>query len=309
MTANPRILDFRNRPSLPPYAQLFEIKRDLLGSWFKRTAAEWWFRWMTGSLTPLVNRGARTTTPSMQTIGQPDALAHWWREIDAAGIDAVCSPGRLSEDRGSIDAATLAKLQAEYPQRFYGLAPVNLEQDAALTVAECERAVRELGLRGVNLEPAIRQRGGPSNCNNPDFYPIYEAMAALDAVVMLYTGPFAGRPVDLSNNMADYDAVLSRFPKLTMVIGHGGYPRIPQVLETMRKHRNFHVCPDIYAFWPGGQQYLREIDKLQDQFVFGTAYPFSSMAEPVEETLKLPLGATAREKYLVVLQKCWCNEF
>ena len=298
MKANQHILDFRNRPPLPPYAQLFEIKRDLLGNPLKRTAVELWFRWMTKRLAPLRNRGAATMTPSMQRVGQPGALAHWWGEIDAAGIDAVCSPGRLSEDRGSIDAATLADLQRQYPQRFYGLAPVNLEQDAALTVAECERAVRELGLRGINLEPAIRQRGGPAHCDNPDLYPIYEAMAALDTVVMLYTGPFAGPTLDTANNMADYDRVLRRFPRLTVVIGHGGYPRIAQVLETMRQHRNFHVCPDVYSFWPGGYQYLREIDKLQDQFVFGTAYPFSSMAEPVDDTLKLPLSATAMEKYL-----------
>lgn len=241
-------------------------------------------------------------SPSMQKVGQPDALTQWWREIDAAGIDAVVANGRLSEDRGSIDAATLADLQRQYPQRFYGLAPANLEQDAAQTVSECERAVRELGLRGINMEPSIRKRGGPTNCNSADLYPIYEAMAALDTPVMLYTGPFAGpkltSSVDLANNMADYDQVLRRFPRLTVIIGHGGYPRIAQVLETMRKHRNFHVCPDVYSFWPNGHLYLREIDKLQDQFVFGTAYPFSSLAEPLEDTLKLPLSATAKEKYL-----------
>lgn len=167
-----RILDFRNRPPLPPYASLFDLKRSMLGSALKRTALEMLFRKMTRSLLPLRNRGAATSTPSMQRVGHDDAMGLWWREIDAAGIDAVVCNGRLSLDRGSIDAATLATLQADAPQRFWGLAPANLELEPAQTVAECEHAVRELGLHGINIEPAIRQRGGPTHVDHPDLYPI-----------------------------------------------------------------------------------------------------------------------------------------
>lgn len=294
MKANQRILDFRNRPPLPPYSALFQLKQDMLAKPLQRLAVELWFRWLTKSVAPFRNLGAVTITPSMRMVGQSGALAQWWREIDDAGIDAVVSPGRLSDDRGNIDAAQLAELQRRYPQRFYGLAPVNLEQDVALTVPECERAVRELGLRGVNMEPGIRRRHGPTTVDNPNLFPIFEAMAALDAPVMVYTSPFAGP----ANEMAPYERVLRRFPALTIILGHGGYPCITQVLEAARRYRNLYICQDVYSFWPGGHRYLREIDALQDQFVFGTAYPFSAMAEPVEETLKLPLSATAMQKYL-----------
>ena len=123
-------------------------------------------------------------------------------------------------------------------------------------------------------------------------------MAALDVPVMIYTSPFAGPNPYLVNDMAPYERVLRRFSRVTFVLGHGGYPRITQVLETARRHRNLYICQDIYSFWPGGHQYLREIDHLQDQFIFGTSYPFSSMTEPVEETLKLPLSSAVLEKYL-----------
>jgi len=293
-----RIFDFRNRPPLPPYAQLFEIKRDLLGPPMKRFGVEMWFRWLTKSLSLYGNRGGATMTASMRMVGQPGAMEQWWREIEAAGIDAVCSPGRLTEDRGKIDAATLADLQRQYPQRFYGLAPADLDQDAAVTVAECEQAVTQLGLRGINIEPGIRKRGGPAHVDNPDLFPIYEAMIALDASVMVYTSAFAGPNPYFSNDMEPYDRLLCNFPKLKIVLGHGGYPRVRQVLETAPRHPNLFICQDIYSFWPAGHLYLGQIDKLQDQFVFGTAYPFSSMAEPVEDTLKLPLSVTARVKYL-----------
>jgi uncharacterized protein len=221
-----------------------------------------------------------------------------WHEIDAAGITAVCANGRLSEDRGSIDAASLADLEKRYPGRFYGLAPANLEIEPEKTVADCEYSIRELRLRGINIEPCIRKRGGPTNVDHPDLYPLYESMSALDVPVMAYTGPFAGEPIELSNDMAPYDRVLSRFPKLVMVLGHGGYPMIKDVLDLMRRNPRLHVCPDVYAFWPGGSEYLRALDSVQDQLVFGTAYPFSTMAEPIEDTLKLNVTTTVLEKYM-----------
>ncbi len=293
-----RILDFRNRPPLPPYAEIFELKRRLLGNPLKRIALELWFRWLTKSLSLYRNRGAATLTASMEMVGHPDAMIQWWQEIDAAGIDVVCANGRITEDRGRIDAETLADLQHRYPQRFYGLAPVNLEQDVAITVSECERAVRDLGLRGINIEPGIRKRGGPAQVDNPDLYPIYEAMVAMDVPVMAYTSAFAGPTPYFANEMAPYQRALRLFPKLKLILGHGGYPCVKEVLQTAAQHKNLYICQDVYTFWPAGHLYQKQMDRLQDQFIFGTSYPFSSMAEPVDETLRLPLSTTAIQKYL-----------
>jgi hypothetical protein len=38
-----RILDFRNRHPLPPYAPIFDLKQNLLANRVKRTAVELWF--------------------------------------------------------------------------------------------------------------------------------------------------------------------------------------------------------------------------------------------------------------------------
>lgn len=298
MKHNCRILDFRNRPPLPPYASLFELKRSMLGSPLKRMALEMLFRKMTRSLLPLRNPGAATATPSMQRVGHADAMRLWWSEIDAAGIDAVVCNGRLSTDRGSIDATSLAALQSDAPGRFWGLAPVDLELEPAQAVAQCERAVRELGLRAINMEPAIRQRGGPTHVDHPGLYPIYEAMSALDVPVMVYTSPFAGPSIETANAMPPYERVLAKFPRLRIILGHGGYPKVRDVVALALRQPRLYVCPDIYCFWPGGGHYLRHLDRLQDQLLFGTSYPFSSMAEPVDATLKLPVSRTVMQKYL-----------
>jgi hypothetical protein len=50
MKANHPILDSRNRPPPPPYAAVFNVKRNVLGNRLKRKTAELWFRWLTKSL-------------------------------------------------------------------------------------------------------------------------------------------------------------------------------------------------------------------------------------------------------------------
>lgn len=293
-----RVLDFRNRPPLPAFAPLFEIKRELLGAPLKRFALECRFRWLTKSIRPLVNRGAATLTPSMQAMDGARALRLWWEEIDAAGIDAVVCTGRLSDDRGRIDCAHLRQLQLDQPGRFFGLAPVDLDEEPEAIAYAAERAVREFGLRAINIEPAIRRRRGPTHVDVPEFYPLYEAMSSRDVAIMVYTSPFAGPTIDTANDMRPYTRVLDRFPRLKLILGHGGYPRVREVIATARRYPGLHVCQDIYSFWPGGARYLRSIESLQDQFLFGTSYPFSSLEEPLAATLRLPLSREAMEKYL-----------
>jgi hypothetical protein len=77
-----------------------------------------------------------------------------------------------------------------------------------------------------NMEPGIRKRGGPTHVDHAHLYPIYEAMAAPDVPVMIYTSPFAGPDPYLVNDMAPDERVLRNLNRLTLVLGHGGYPRV-----------------------------------------------------------------------------------
>lgn len=293
-----RILDFRNRPPIDGYAALFEHKRQLLGNPWKRTGLELWFRWLTKSPVWSSNPGAAILTPSMRSAPSPASVDLWWSEMAAAGIDAVVSPGRLSDDRGDVASETLAEWQRNAPGRFYGLATIDLDQSPTSIADQAEHAVKGLGLPGVNIEPAIRKALGPTHVADPHFHALYEAMSALGAPVMVYTSPFAGPTIDTANDMGPYAQALSAFPRLKLVLGHGGYPRVKQVVATARRHPNLFICQDIYSFWPGGETYLQSLTELQDQYLFGSSYPFSSMAEPLEATLRLPISAAVMEKYL-----------
>lgn len=128
----------------------------------------------------------------------------------------------------------LAELQRKYPGRFVGLAqaPVVEGGDA---LKEIDRAIRELGLRGVTVTSQIK--GLP--LDSPKLYGFYEKVSELDVPIFVHPallpkgyelfkdydlGRILGREVDLAVATTRIIAggVLERFPELKFVIGHFG---------------------------------------------------------------------------------------
>jgi predicted TIM-barrel fold metal-dependent hydrolase len=282
-----KVIDFRCRPPLKPYGGLFNLRLNFLA---KRP-------------TVLGNPATSSTVPaSVSMVGQPGAIEQWWKELDAAGIDVAVSNGRYAagDPTMSMDSSTLADLQKQYSGRFVGLAATNLDQSIEKTVSDLEHAIKTDGLRGANLEPGYRTKnGGATTIDNADFYPIFETMTALDSPLMVQTGAFAGlESFGPNNDMSLFDAVKVKFPKLKIVLAHGGYPSILDALALALKHPNVFICPDCYMFWPGGQLYQQNLDLLPDQFIYGSAYPFGNVDITIAQTLKLPVSETTMRKYL-----------
>jgi predicted TIM-barrel fold metal-dependent hydrolase len=71
-----------------------------------------------------------------------------------------------------------------------------------------------------------------------------------------------------------------------------------EALALVTKHRNFYISPDVYCFFPAGELYINSITKLQDQFVFASAYPMAGQKESVDEALKFPLSKDVMQKYM-----------
>ncbi len=282
-----KVIDWRCRPPLKPYTGLFNLRLNFLGKRPNKVAAPTSF----GEVPPAVSM-----------VGKPGAMEEWWKEIDAAGVDIVVANGRYAagDPLMSMDNPTLTDLQKQYPGRFYGLAALNLDQPMEKTISELEDAIKNKGLRGANLEPGYRTKnGGAATIDNADFYPIFESMSALGYPLMVQTGAFAG--VDnwgAANETWRFDSVMGKFPKLKMLLAHGGYPSIPETLALALKHPGVSICPDCYMFWPGGQLYQQNLEMLPDQFVYGSAFPFGNIDTTIQQTLKLPISEGTMRKYL-----------
>jgi hypothetical protein len=76
-----------------------------------------------------------------------------------------------------------------------------------------------------------------------------------------------------------------------------------EALALVTKHRNFYISPDVYCFFPAGELYINSITKLQDQFVFASAYPMAGQKESVDEALKFPLSGNAARLLKIVGQQ------
>lgn len=127
----------------------------------------------------------------------------------------------------------LATLKQQHPGRFYPLAAVPL-QDPEAAAAELERAVKQLGLSGVETSTHVEGR----NLDDPSLEPFYarlnelgccwlihpERPAAHDRLRQYYLSNFIGNPLDTTIAVASliFGGVFERYPNITLCTCHGG---------------------------------------------------------------------------------------
>jgi len=135
---------------------------------------------------------------------------------------------------------------AANPDRFLAMAtlPLQAPEEAA---RELERAVRDLGLRGVEIGSNIAGR----NLDDPSLAPFYAKVQELDVPVFIhpfnvlgadrlsryYLANLIGNPGDTTVAAASliFGGVLKEFPRLKFYLAHGG-----------------GTCPYIYGRWDHG---------------------------------------------------------
>jgi predicted TIM-barrel fold metal-dependent hydrolase len=160
------------------------------------------------------------------------------RDMDEAGVDVSVLSCLLGWDAPLEDCRLindkLAELQKIFPGRFVGLAQVPaLEEKDALS--ELDRAINQLGLRGVTLASQVKGH----SLDSPQLYGYYAKVSELDVPIFVHPAMvpvgyeflkdydlprILGREVDLSVAATRIIAggVLDRFPNLKFIIGHFG---------------------------------------------------------------------------------------
>lgn len=127
----------------------------------------------------------------------------------------------------------LAEAVAKHPKRFVALASIPM-QEPAKAILVMERAVTQLGLRGVEVASNINGR----YFDDPGFLPFWEAAQALDALIFVHPNQVVGadrmRDYNLANligNPTDsslafakliFGGVLERYPRLKFLVAHAG---------------------------------------------------------------------------------------
>jgi uncharacterized protein len=243
-------------------------------------------------------------------------------EMDKAGLDvqvlSLSTPGVQNlapAEAVAVQVAandTLAEAVRARPDRFQGLATLATpDPDAA--AAELERAVTVLGLNGAMVFGRTRDR----TMDEPEFWPIYEAAAALRAPLHLHPQSpcpavrdayYGGYGPDVTAAFATHgigwhyesgvqllrlilSGVFDRFPDLQVIVGHWGemvlfyLDRVSSMDGAAGLRRpiaeyfrtNVHVAPSGVL----SMRYLRWATEVVgvDRLLFSTDYPFVNAQE------------------------------
>ena len=232
----------------------------------------------------------------VQAISPAPFQYHYWTE-----------PG-LGRESARLINDNIAAIVAFHPDRFVGLGTVPL-QAPELAVAELERAVGKLGLRGVEICTNV----AGAELSEERFRPFFAKAEELGILVFLHPSGFSegrrladhyfanviGNPLDstLAVSHLIFGGVLEAYPRLKICVAHGG-GFLPAYSGRMdHAHRAREDCRRLIKKRP--TSYLRklyfdtvvftthQLDYLARQYgsghlLLGTDYPYDmGMEDPV----------------------------
>lgn len=252
------------------------------------------------------------------------------RDMDAAGIDVsllsvnIPGPELLAPELGVQGARLcndyLAELAARHPDRFAGLATLPL-QDMGAAMAEYDRAIHGLGLRGIFLFSHVA--GRPLDA--PEFAPLYAAAArdrvplVLHPTVPTWAGciadyamiPMLGLMVDTSIAMLRLilSGTLERHPDLLLVHPHCGGV-LPYLMGRVEEQTEVKGRGREHIRRPPGE-YYREVyldlvspsalamefayrSSRPDRLLFGSDHPWVSIPAILEHFHRLAIPEADR---------------
>lgn len=215
--------------------------------------------------------------------------------MDQAGVDRVLLCAWHRPGQWIITHETIAEFVRQFPQRFVGVATVNLQQPVE-AVRELEHAVKGLGFKALRVVPWLWKLPP----NDRLYYPLYVACIELDipfCTQVGHTGPLlpseTGRPVPY------LDEVALTFPDLRIVAGHIGHPWTEEMIGVAWKHEHVFIDTSAYAprYYPAPLvHYLKTYG--QDKVLFGTNFPQLSWKRCVREVQAMQLPEEIQAKFL-----------
>jgi 5-carboxyvanillate decarboxylase len=259
-------------------------------------------------------------------------------DMDLSGIDkqvlSLTAPGVQVFDAATANSLAissndqLAAAIRKHPDRFAGLAAV-APQDPKAAAKEMERGIRKLGLNGVIINSHTRGE----YLDDPKFWEIFEAAQALNAAIYLHPQtpppnmvmPYLARGFERAIMGFAHETslhilglitsgVFDRFPRLRIVIGHGGEGlpfmlyRIDYMYENARypfmkkinKLPSDYMKENIYIT-TSGLPWAPAITMAQsvlgmDRVLYAMDYPYQFVPEEVTMTDNFPIGAADKKK-------------
>lgn len=222
------------------------------------------------------------------------------KEMDDAGVEQGVVVGRLAGTLGSVPNADVLALVNGHGRRFIGAA--SIDPTSRRQACESIDAAISQGFKLINIEPGSYPV--PLYADERRLYPIYAHCEDRGVPVILMVGGTAGPDLSYSDPIRT-DRVLADFPKLNVVVAHGGWPWVTEILHIAFRRPNLYLSPDMYfSRMPGWEEYVKAADGfLADRMLYASSFPFCPVKEyrqwfetlPIRpENLSKIMGGNAR---------------
>ncbi|HEX6350158.1 MAG TPA: amidohydrolase family protein [Candidatus Dormibacteraeota bacterium] len=230
-----------------------------------------------------------------------DQVAEEYRGLDMLAL-LLAWDAETATHRPRLSNEFVAGAVQAHPEVFIGFGSVDpLKGEEAVRGVE---KIKGLGLKGVKLHPSI-QKFAP---DDERYWPVFAKCQELGLITLFHTGTSgigAGMPGGQGIRL-DYcrpirlDTVAAEFPELQVIAAHFGAPWHEELLAIAVHKTNVHI--DISGYAPHNipesvQRAMR--GRLQDQFLFGSDYPFIQPERCLEELAALGLPDQVMEKVLL----------
>ncbi len=180
-------------------------------------------------------------TPETEARSSEEQAQRWVAELDRYGLEKIgFVTGRNNDE--------LARVVRMYPDRFVGFAHHDITKPDA--PAELERAVTELGLKGLKLF-------GPMTeviMHDRSLYPVWEVCERLGIPVLIHfgmQGAAGGISYHMNMSPAVLEPVARDFPTVDFIIPHFGIQHVTDLLFLCWS------CPNVNVDSSGSNQWVR----------------------------------------------------
>lgn len=229
---------------------------------------------------------------------KPQTLDEVVADLDRHNVFKAVITGRDCETTyaSKSNNGSVAEFVNKFPDRFIGY--VGLDPHKGMrAVGELRQAVEQQGFKGAAIDPYLAQ----IYVNDAKYYPLYAKCCELNVPLVITTGPATLVPNAVIDHVAPryIDFVARDFPELKIVVSHGGYPWVNEMIIVAQRNENVYLELSEYEFFPLSEAYIHAVNTIiSDKVMYASAHPFVDFKEAIRNYEKIPFKPEVREKVM-----------
>lgn len=227
----------------------------------------------------------------LHTIAAADVRKHF----ESEGVDGAVTLAEYNYvSSGVIPNEFLSEFCKGQEDYFTPMASIDFHSPVAF-YRQAQNAVENLGMRGFKLLPSYSH----FYPNDPRLFPVYKYAQDANLPVMFHTGSsiFRGTLIKYADPLL-LDEVAEAFPKLKLLLEHGGRPFwYDRVSWMLMRHKNVYVgCAGIPAKHLAAH-FAKQLETYSDRFIFGSDWPgIKGVRFLAEKIINLPISEEVKAK-------------